>query len=458
MNRMSRAYFQMWRCEGLGCPTTNNHQARTVVSSSGGEKDHDWRRTNSILKLFNLFDRNSSNSSGGYKYCKNNFSMMMISFGVMIMLLMSLLNSTSFVNAAEVPLLLGSGSSLVEEFHKEAANYFIGYMRRSVDVMYDASGSGTGVKNLFNSNGVYSFAATDYGLKAADRKINTDAKVLPIMTTYISIISNIEGLKGGYSITFSQEALVGIFNGTISRWNDQTLQLLNPSLALPNTSIYVVVRNDSSGTTDMLTTGLSSFSKEWASTYGSGTLIKWSSLLSNRIIYAEDAKDVSFIITSTPNTIGYSTPTTFEQHAPATIKTKLGASVTPSSSYLKGVITSGISFNENFMHPSVVIDRPDIYPFVGVSYIVYLSSTMNDCVKATYLGKLLEYYTSDRATKIIEDAAFSSLFIDASVKERYMGYLKNFTCNGKPVLSSSSITQYSIALLILLIIQLLCIL
>src|SRR3989338_3439818 len=128
-------------------------------------------------------------------------------------------------------------------YNSETANSFIGYMKRSVDVMYDAYGSGAGIRNLFTSNGVYSYAATDYGLKDEDSLKNVP-------------------------LTLSQEVLTGIFNGTIPMWNHEMIRSLNRNLTFPNASINVVVRNDTSGTTSMLASGLSNYSKEWSQIYG----------------------------------------------------------------------------------------------------------------------------------------------------------------------------------------------
>lgn len=69
------------------------------------------------------------------------------------------------------------------------------------------------------------------------------------------------------SLNLTQEVLVGIFNGTIALWNDPAIVLYNPSLAAVNKTIVVVVRADSSGTTEIFTRALSAFSSEWKLRY-----------------------------------------------------------------------------------------------------------------------------------------------------------------------------------------------
>jgi len=67
------------------------------------------------------------------------------------------------------------------------ANSFIGYKTHTIDVIYDAVGSGKGISNLLNT-GDYVFAGTDYGLHASDYAKSPDAQVLPLVASYVSIV------------------------------------------------------------------------------------------------------------------------------------------------------------------------------------------------------------------------------------------------------------------------------
>ncbi|KAL8559410.1 hypothetical protein ACOMHN_045207 [Nucella lapillus] len=50
-------------------------------------------------------------------------------------------------------------------------------------------------------------------------------------------------------------------------WNETSLQDSNPSCKLPGEKILVIARQDKSGTTEMFTSTLSSFSQQWNQTY-----------------------------------------------------------------------------------------------------------------------------------------------------------------------------------------------
>jgi phosphate transport system substrate-binding protein len=84
---------------------------------------------------------------------------------------------------------------------------------------------------------------------------------------------NVPGVSG--ELKFSSDALANIFLGKITNWNDPAIAKSNPGVKLPNQSIIVVHRSDGSGTTYIWTDYLSKVSKEWESTVGKGTSVKW---------------------------------------------------------------------------------------------------------------------------------------------------------------------------------------
>lgn len=75
-------------------------------------------------------------------------------------------------------------------------------------------------------------------------------------------------ITGTNSLNLSREHVVGIYNGSITHWNDSVIQELNPGFKLPGERIKVVARSDKSGTTEIFTSALSSFSAEWANAFG----------------------------------------------------------------------------------------------------------------------------------------------------------------------------------------------
>jgi phosphate transport system substrate-binding protein len=121
-------------------------------------------------------------------------------------------------------------------------------------INYTPSGSGAGVKQFLA--GKVPFAGSDSALKSdeqapADARCATGKAVdLPMVVSPIAVAYN---LKGVDTVALTPKALAGIFQGTITQWNDPAIAASNSGVTLPATSIQVVYRSKDSGTTDNFT-------------------------------------------------------------------------------------------------------------------------------------------------------------------------------------------------------------
>jgi phosphate transport system substrate-binding protein len=100
-------------------------------------------------------------------------------------------------------------------------------------------------------------------------------KILHIPTVLGAVVPayNIPGVSG--EIKFTPEVLSDIFLGKIANWNNPALAKANPGIKFPDQAIIVVHRSDGSGTTFIFTDYLSKVSKDWETTVGKGTSVKW---------------------------------------------------------------------------------------------------------------------------------------------------------------------------------------
>ena len=135
---------------------------------------------------------------------------------------------------------------------------------------YSGGGSSTGISNFFGSNrrtATQMFSGSDAVITSTQRAsiaatdIGTKYSVIPAITGPLAMIYRIDGLKttGGAKATLRLDGntICGIYLGTIKKWNDTAIKALNPSVAnLPNATINVVGRSDSSGTTYIFTSYL----------------------------------------------------------------------------------------------------------------------------------------------------------------------------------------------------------
>jgi phosphate transport system substrate-binding protein len=123
-------------------------------------------------------------------------------------------------------------------------------------VNYEEVGSGTGREN-FNS-GAYSFAGSDSymnddegELSAAKERCNGEDPIE--VPAYVSPIAVAFNLSGVTSLNMTAETIANIFNGTITKWNDDAIAADNDGVDLPDTAIAVIHRSDDSGTTTNFT-------------------------------------------------------------------------------------------------------------------------------------------------------------------------------------------------------------
>src|SRR5262252_1658406 len=141
-----------------------------------------------------------------------------------------------------------------------------------VEINYQSIGSGGGIRQLLA--GTVDFGASD-GPMSDEQLSQAKVKILHIPTVMGAVVPayNVPGITD--ELKFTPEVLANIFLGKITSWNDGAIAKVNPGVSLPNQPILVVHRSDGSGTTFIFTDYLSKVSREWETTVGRGTSVKW---------------------------------------------------------------------------------------------------------------------------------------------------------------------------------------
>jgi len=117
----------------------------------------------------------------------------------------------------------------------------------------------------------------------------------------IVLVYNIPGVT---NLTLTREQIVGIYNGSINNWNNSTFAEHNSGVDLPNATIVPIARFDSSGSTEIFTRSLSSFSDAWATNYGVfSTRTGWNASVVT--LFAERTSGVAHAIGCQPYSVGY---------------------------------------------------------------------------------------------------------------------------------------------------------
>ena len=161
---------------------------------------------------------------------------------------------------------------------------------------YQSIGSGAGIKQIQAKT--VTFGATDTPLKA--EQLEKDGLVQwPMVMGAIVPVVNLEGIKPG-ELVLDGATLANIYLGKITKWDDEAIKKLNPSLKLPSTAITVVRRSDGSGTTFNFTDYLSKVSEEWKTKVGTNTAVEWPAGVG-----AKGNEGVAGNVAQTKNSIGY---------------------------------------------------------------------------------------------------------------------------------------------------------
>ena len=168
-------------------------------------------------------------------------------------------------------MLNGAGATFPYPMYSKWFNEY-NKLHPDVQINYQSIGSGGGIRQVLN--GTVDFGASD-GPMTDEQLKEAKIKILHIPTVLGADVPayNVPGVTG--DLKFTPEALANIFLGKITAWNDPAIAKANPGVKLPSDAIIVVHRSDGSGTTYIWTDYLSKVSKDWESTVGKGTSVKW---------------------------------------------------------------------------------------------------------------------------------------------------------------------------------------
>jgi phosphate transport system substrate-binding protein len=141
----------------------------------------------------------------------------------------------------------------------------------SVRFNYQSIGSGGGQKQITAQT--VDFGASD-GPMSDENLAKTPGKILHLPTVAGADVITYN-LPGNPKLKLNSDAIVNLFLGNITKWNDPKIAALNPGVDLPDLPVIVVHRSDGSGTTYIFVDYLSSISPVWEDTVGKGTSVKW---------------------------------------------------------------------------------------------------------------------------------------------------------------------------------------
>ncbi len=315
--------------------------------------------------------------------------------------------------------------------------YAYQYVDPSVTLNYQGIGSGGGKKAIVDRT--VDFAGSDSLLGDEEYQAGGDLQMYPMLAGAVVPIYNIEGLTpDDPPLVLDRETLANMYLAKVTEWNDPAILSLNPDLSskLPEAAITVVHRSDGSGTSEIFTKALSSFSQEWNEAVGAGAAVEWPVDKAGNGVGGKGNQGVAAAVQNTPNSIGYvelsyaiANKITF-----ARMVNQAGNTVTADADTLQSAMADFAgSFTDKLTTNIVDGEGADSWPIAGYTYLVLHTQSMQDCLKAQ---KLLEYVhwtlTDPGAAQRAADLGYAML--PESVRQLVLNKLGEVTCNGSPVM------------------------
>ena len=188
--------------------------------------------------------------------------------------------------------------------------YAYQFVDPSVVINYTGVGSGAGKTAIINNT--VDFAGSDSLLNDQQYTDGKDLQMYPMVAGAVVPVYNIAfkpvptPAAGATAITLpklilDRQTLVDIYNGVVTKWNDPKILALNPGLVdyMPDAAITTVHRSDGSGTTEIFTKALTSFSADW--TAGGASSVQWP----GQGLGGKGNAGVAAQVIANPNSIGY---------------------------------------------------------------------------------------------------------------------------------------------------------
>ncbi len=349
--------------------------------------------------------------------------------------------------ATETPLPAGSiqitaaGATFPQPIYTQWA-YAYSYVDPSVVINYNGVGSGAG-KTAIIANTV-DFAGSDSVLSDQNYTDGKDLQMYPMVAGAVVMAYNIAfkpvptPAAGATAITLpklilGRQLLVDIYNAKVTMWNDPEIVALNPGLAayLPAAAITTVHRSDASGTSDIFTHALTSFSADW--TAGAAQSVQWP----GKGLGGKGNAGVAGAILNTPNSIGYVeiAYALSNNMAFAQMVNKAGKTVTANGASINADMADySTAFDNN---PKLTAYIPDgagdgSWPITGYTYIILHTTSMPDCVKAQKIIDFLKWAQTDPTAQAAAVKLGYSVLPDA-VRAKVLAALAQVTCNGQPL-------------------------
>lgn len=232
-----------------------------------------------------------------------------------------------------------------------------------------AGGSGKGITDAIA--GASDLGGSDAYLSPGQMTQNPNMLNIPVAVSAQDVYVNLPGVS---SLKLNGDVIAKIYQGQITKWNDQAIATLNSGVTLPSTPIVPVRRVDSSGDTFIFTSFLAATNSAWSNGPSIGTTVTWPSVSSE--ITASGNPGMVTSCQATPGCIAYigiSAQQTANQANLTLVKlqNKAGQYVNADPTTMAAAVNAVASQIPATLAQSLIYqDGAQSYPIVNYEYLV----------------------------------------------------------------------------------------
>jgi len=303
---------------------------------------------------------------------------------------------------ADAQSLTGAGATFPNPIYTK---WFDAYHKKTgVQINYQSIGSGGGIRQF--TEGTVDFGASDGPMNESQiAAVNGNVLHVPTVLGAVVVTYNLPSI-GDTKLRLDGNALVDIFMGRITKWNDPKLAKLNPGVKLPDLDLVVVHRSDGSGTSYIFTDFLNKFSREWRDKVGFATSVNWpvglggkgNEGVTQQIKQTEGAIGYVELIYALSNGLGF-----------AQIQNSAGKFIEPSLASVSSAAASAkLKPDTDFR---VSITNPpgdDAYPIASFTWLL-IQKDAKDAAKAKLIKDFLTWMITPEAQKMAEELKYAAL-------------------------------------------------
>ena len=313
-------------------------------------------------------------------------------------------------------------------------------------IEYVSTSSGDGIAGV--ESGAYLIGGSDVSNTASGRALNPTVVYLPTVSFGVTLVYS---FPEQMQLVIPKCAVVPIFNGSMTHWDDAVLRAANLGASLPHEPIRILASGTSSGITQAFMEGLDRLDR--ACNGGASTIVVssvYNLLFSTVSTYASSDAQID-ALRDTPWSLGYlaiahGRPSGLPE---ATLTDEsTGARTAPETAAIQTTLATAV-VDANTLAVSLKLPSGG-WPFVGVSNLVFDMDHMGNCTAFSEAVQFVYRMLNDAEVRTRLDDNYV-MAMSETVSQLSTSYLKEAKCDGQYVYPrSSASSEMSVVVIIVL--------